>query len=263
MPNHQLKTVLCVDDDADIASVLQASLCLLEGIDAHIAPSGEEAVDRAFELRPDLILLDVMMPGQDGPATLRQLRQHALLAPIPVVFLTAQVFPGEKERLLQLGALAVIEKPFDPGTLGQQLKAIWSRDHVTPTKAVGTVQSVIPAEEADSLVDSFIARVARDVTKLQLLVVRAHQNDATAWREIDLLTHSLRGTAALFGYTSLSESCESIERLAGQCAEGARAKFESLGELAALNETLVRAARELDSVEPECHAMFQGLGRRR
>ena len=86
------------------------------------ASGGPEGVRKAASERPDAILLDVMMPGLDGPATLSALRSNPATAEIPVVFLTAKAMASEIERLLGLGARGVLTKPFDPMSLPQELK---------------------------------------------------------------------------------------------------------------------------------------------
>ena len=90
----------------------------------------QAALDLAPRFAPDLILVDVMMPGMDGLATLKALREDPRTAETPVVFMTAKVMPRERERYLTLGAVAVIAKPFDPSTLADELAAIW-RDCVS------------------------------------------------------------------------------------------------------------------------------------
>ena len=75
-------------------------------------------------LRPDVILLDVMMPGMDGPATLTRIRERAAFATTPVVFITARAQAHEQERFRSLGAVGVITKPFDPMTLAGDLRAL-------------------------------------------------------------------------------------------------------------------------------------------
>ncbi len=89
--------------------------------------SGAEALEVAEEFRPDLLLLDVMMPGMDGPATLRVLRGLPSLSETPAIFMTAKVQPEEVNRYLELGAQDVIAKPFDPMLLGDQLRNVWRR----------------------------------------------------------------------------------------------------------------------------------------
>jgi CheY-like chemotaxis protein len=112
---------LIVDDEEDIRRIIRLSLERVGGMQVCEAPDGTVGLAAALRGRPDVILLDVMMPGQDGPATLAALRAEPATAAIPVVFLTARVVPGECRRLTDLGALGVIVKPFDPMTLPQQI----------------------------------------------------------------------------------------------------------------------------------------------
>lgn len=115
--------ILHVDDDADIREVAAMSLQLDADIDLVSVASGEEALARLRAgLRPDVILLDVMMPELDGPATLAQLRGIPGQEETPVVFMTARAQAQEQDRYLGLGARAVIQKPFDPMTLARDLR---------------------------------------------------------------------------------------------------------------------------------------------
>jgi len=86
--------------------------------------SGAEAVSRADQENPDLILLDVMMPVMDGPMTLARLRGQASTANIPVIFMTAKAQPEEVQSFLELGAAGVVTKPFDPVTLAQEIESL-------------------------------------------------------------------------------------------------------------------------------------------
>jgi CheY-like chemotaxis protein len=121
----RLRTVLYVDDEPDIRQIVQMALGLAPELVIHTAESGQHALTLARELRPDLILLDVMMPGLDGPGTLSLMRSEPALAPIPVVFMTAKAMPQEVVRFRQMGAAGVIAKPFDPMQLTQQVFALW------------------------------------------------------------------------------------------------------------------------------------------
>lgn len=123
----ELTTVMYVDDEPDIRAVVEMSLEMVAGLRVGACASGQEALERVDGIAPQLILLDVMMPGLDGPGTLARLRERPELAHIPVVFLTAKVQPTEVARLRDLGAADVIAKPFDPMTLGDQVKAVWKR----------------------------------------------------------------------------------------------------------------------------------------
>ena len=114
--------ILVVDDEADIRRVARLSLTRLGGMEVVEAASGPEALQQARSSAPDAILLDVMMPGMDGPAVLLALRAEPATAGIPVVFLTAKAMTSEVERLQGLGAVGVLTKPFDPVTLAQDLR---------------------------------------------------------------------------------------------------------------------------------------------
>jgi two-component system, OmpR family, response regulator len=115
--------ILMVDDEADIRRVARLSLTRLGGMEVVEAGTGQEALEQARTCAPDAILLDVMMPGMDGPAILAALRADSATAGIPVVFLTAKAMTSEVDRLQGLGAVAVLTKPFDPVTLVQELRA--------------------------------------------------------------------------------------------------------------------------------------------
>lgn len=116
--------VLVIDDEDDIRRVARLSLAAVGGMDVCEASSGSAAVRRAREEQPDVVLLDMMMPGMDGPATIRALRGDPETADIPVVFLTAKAMSAETERLKALGACGVLVKPFDPLALPRLLREL-------------------------------------------------------------------------------------------------------------------------------------------
>lgn len=125
MKRSELRTVMYVDDEPDIREVVEMSLGLVEGLTVHVCDSGDRALQALAQVRPDLVLLDVMMPGMDGPATLARIRTQPHSPHVPVVFMTAKALPQEVARFIQLGAAGVIAKPFDPMRLGQQVLALW------------------------------------------------------------------------------------------------------------------------------------------
>ena len=118
------KRVLLIDDEDDIREVAAVSLGVVAQWTLFEARSGEEGVKRAAAEQPDAILLDVMMPGMDGPTTLLRLRTQESTKHIPVIFLTAKVQAAEVRRFHELGAQGVIAKPFDPILLASQISAI-------------------------------------------------------------------------------------------------------------------------------------------
>ena len=125
--SQTLNKVLYVEDEDDIRTVAQLALEAVGGLTLKSCSSGEEAVQAAVSFAPDLILLDVMMPGMDGPSTLAALHKLDPLKDVPVIFMTAKVQPSEIAHYRSLGALDVIAKPFDPMTLADQVRAVWER----------------------------------------------------------------------------------------------------------------------------------------
>ena len=115
--------ILYVDDEPDIREIAVLSLQLEPAFDVKSCASGAEALQVAVEWLPDLILLDIMMPGMNGPTMLARLRESATVQHIPVVFVTARAQASESEKFLALGARGVISKPFDPMTLGANVRS--------------------------------------------------------------------------------------------------------------------------------------------
>ncbi|WP_018872330.1 MULTISPECIES: response regulator [unclassified Thioalkalivibrio] len=120
-----LQRILYVEDEPDIQAVARLALETVGGFTVKVCSSGEEAVREAETFAPDMILLDVMMPGMDGPTTLEALRGIPALAEVPVAFMTAKVQPSEIAHYKSLGARDVIPKPFDPMTLSDQVRQVW------------------------------------------------------------------------------------------------------------------------------------------
>jgi two-component system, OmpR family, response regulator len=116
--------ILHVEDEPDIREVAAMALDLEDDIDLTAATSGPEALALLDGFTPDAVLLDVMMPGMDGPSVLVELRKRPELEATPVIFMTARVQTSEVARYLELGAVGVITKPFDPMTLGREIKDI-------------------------------------------------------------------------------------------------------------------------------------------
>lgn len=116
--------VLIVDDDDDIREVATLSLEMTEGWRITVSSSGVPVPEVVRTAPPDAILLDVMMPDMDGPTVVRQLRADPATRGIPVIFLTAKVQEGDRRRFLELGVRGIIAKPFDPMTLGAQIREL-------------------------------------------------------------------------------------------------------------------------------------------
>ena len=119
--------ILVIDDENDIRRIARLGLERVGKMQVIDAASGAEGVEKARSEKPDAVLLDVMMPGQDGPATLQSLRADPATTSIPVIFLTAKALASEVERLRSLGATGVLTKPFDAMTLAAEIRALLER----------------------------------------------------------------------------------------------------------------------------------------
>lgn len=129
--SNELRHILYVDDDDDILEVTKLCLESMGGFHVTCRGSGAEIVSVIESLRPDLILLDVMMPGVDGPSTLKLLQQGTAPPHVPVIFMTARVRDAEIREYLTFGAAGVVAKPFDPMKISAQVAGIWRTLHAS------------------------------------------------------------------------------------------------------------------------------------
>ncbi len=127
MTERALHTILYVEDDPDIQAVARLALEALGGFSMQILSSGAAALAYLRTQQPDLIILDVKLPGMDGPAILKALQQSPATSDIPVMFMTATSQADELDNLQQLGVLGIISKPFDPMTLAAEVRSHWHR----------------------------------------------------------------------------------------------------------------------------------------
>ena len=252
MPSRKIQSVLFVDDDPDICEVVRTTLWLMEGLDVRTARSGEQAIDLAYEFRPDLILMDVMMPGLDGPSTLGMMREHALLADIPVIFLTAKGLPAEVARLTELGAIGVIGKPFDPLKLCDDLCVLWNKADAARIKRARAGQSQVRAQ-VSSLTDDFLARTGNDVDCLRAIIERARRGDPSMLDEAERVAHSIHGAGAMFGFPKVSAAGGAIERLVEEIMASTVA-LSSTGEPAVLQQLLDCTAQLAHEIESAGHS---------
>lgn len=123
----ELNKILYVEDEPDIQMIARVALENVGGFELLVCSSGPEAIEKAAAFRPDLFLLDVMMPGMDGPTTLAELRKIPQLEKTPVMFMTAKVQPQEVEFLKSLNVADVIAKPFDPMGLAGNIRDSWAK----------------------------------------------------------------------------------------------------------------------------------------
>ena len=125
MPEQPLNRICYVEDDVDIQRIVRMSLERVGKMTVEIVGDSTRAVEAIIAFKPDLVLLDWMMPVMDGPAVLRKMREHAETEHLPVVFITAKASQRELDELLAMGAVGTISKPFSPTNLPDQLRSIW------------------------------------------------------------------------------------------------------------------------------------------
>jgi two-component system alkaline phosphatase synthesis response regulator PhoP len=118
------KRLLIVDDEEHIREIAATSLELTQDWETTTAECAREGLRRMHDWQPDAVLLDVMMPDMDGPTAFEQMSRDPATAHVPVIFLTAKVQTADRQRFLLIGVRGVIAKPFDPLTLGEQVKGI-------------------------------------------------------------------------------------------------------------------------------------------
>jgi len=123
---NKLERIMHIEDDPSIQEVARVALEIVGGFTVKSCESGAEGLAEAPGFAPQLVLLDVMMPGMDGPQTLTELQKLPSMAGVPVVFMTAKAQTQEVSAYHELGAAGVIIKPFDPMTLPEQITDIWN-----------------------------------------------------------------------------------------------------------------------------------------
>lgn len=189
--------ILHVDDEPDIREIAQLSLSLDPDYSVRSCASGEEAMAVAARWKPDLILLDVMMPGLDGPSTLLGLRENATTASIPVIFMTARAQSRETDRFRSLGAAGVIAKPFDPMTLAASV-----RGYATKFR-----------DSFDDLKVKFLERIQRDAATLsqdRKALMQGNRERGTL-DHIQRVAHALSGAGGIYGFAEISEAAGALE----------------------------------------------------
>lgn len=188
--------VLHVEDEPDIREIVEISLGLDPNFESKSCSSGEEALSFIRDWTPDLILLDVMMPAMDGPATLARLRENVETASIPVVFMTARAQTREIEHFRSLGAAGVIPKPFDAMTLAASVRTYISADI-----------------QLAHLHDAFMQRLNDDATaiKRHRTALMTGMLSPIAFSELKDIAHGLAGAGGIFGFSEISSLATALE----------------------------------------------------
>ena len=125
MPAQPLNRICYVEDDEDIRRIVRLSLEKVGKMTVEVVGDPMLAIERITAFKPDLVMLDWMMPGMDGPTLFKKMREVPETSVLPVVFITAKASQRELDELRALGAAGTISKPFSPKDLPGQLRAIW------------------------------------------------------------------------------------------------------------------------------------------
>ena len=127
MPDRPLNRICYVEDDEDIRRIVRMSLEKVGKMTVEVVGDPLVAIDAITKFNPDLVMLDWMMPGLDGPSLFRQMKERPETSAYPVVFITAKASSKDMEELMRLGAAGAISKPFSPKDLPDQLREIWRK----------------------------------------------------------------------------------------------------------------------------------------
>jgi CheY-like chemotaxis protein len=206
----QLRSIAYVDDEPDLREVVQLALSLTTGAAIQCYASGAQALSQLPALRPDLVLLDVMMPEMDGPEVIRQMQANPLLESIPVIFMTAKALPDEIAHFRALGAIGVIAKPFDPTRLGEEVLGQWQAA-ATITRHAGAATQI--TKHVSALTARFAHRTLAELPVMRESSARLSPGNADSLQQLKRWAHKVRGTAATIGLADVSARAGEIEEL--------------------------------------------------
>ncbi len=127
MPERALNRICYVEDDEDIQRIVRMALERIGKMTVEVVSDPTKAIDAIKAFKPDMVMLDWMMPIMDGPTLFRHMRKNPDTGGLPVVFITAKAAQRDLDELIALGAAGTISKPFSPKDLPDQLRAIWSK----------------------------------------------------------------------------------------------------------------------------------------
>ena len=127
MPDRPLQRICYVEDDEDIQRIVRMSLERVGKMTVEVVSDPMVAIGVITAFKPDLVMLDWMMPGMDGPTLFRKMKTEPEVSKLPVVFITAKATQRDMDELVSLGAAGTISKPFSPKDLPEQLRQIWAK----------------------------------------------------------------------------------------------------------------------------------------
>ncbi|NBX04177.1 MAG: response regulator [Alphaproteobacteria bacterium] len=203
----QLKNILYIDDDRDILSVARLALEKIGGFHVDTCSNSSKGIAVAEATQPDLIMLDVMMPGVDGPSLLRSLKTNVQLCGTPVVFMTARVQSAEMDKYAACGSAGVIPKPFNPMTLPKELNALWQAYQTT-------IHNNMTCGLED-LRQQYLRNLPTKRAEIEAFwrQVRMGKVSRGGTQKVERVVHNLAGSGEIYGYRALSRSARLLEEL--------------------------------------------------
>ena len=232
-----LRHVLVVDDDPDLRAVVSLSLTALGGLTVETCAAAVDAVEMVRCGRPDLVLLDNMMPGMNGLSVLTELRSASDVGTTPVVLMSAQIDRHPVERYENLGLLGVIPKPFDPVALPEVLQEFWKTHlrrraevHEKDFEALRVAYIAELAEKMDAM-QAAGAALARDGWNRSVVESLAH------------LAHRTAGSSGLYRLDALSRSAGALEEILNRLLHASWPPTFPPGDVARLVQAVTRSAR--------------------
>lgn len=128
---ENLTKIMYVEDEEYLRQIVEMALERVGGFNITTCASGTDALALLDEVQPDLILLDVRLPGMTGQALLTEIRKRDDFKATPVIYVTASVMYEELDEYRNSDAIDVISRPFDPMTLSDRIREVWERHHGT------------------------------------------------------------------------------------------------------------------------------------
>jgi len=227
-----------VEDDPDIQEVTTVLLSDIEDFEVKACGTAGEALQIAQDFHPDLILLDVMMPGLDGQGAFAAFRQMPATAATPVIFMTARVQPREILEYRQLGSLGVIPKPFDPNTLAETIQGMWDRHQKARLNEARR-------EDLAALRRLYAAELPERLRAIEVATGSLRDNgwDPRVASSLYDMAHRLAGSAAIYGFPEVSEAAVRVGAFGNGPGAPDRAVVDS-GPLLRLSATLCSVLRQ-------------------
>jgi diguanylate cyclase (GGDEF)-like protein len=217
---RELKKILYIDDDVDLHNVIQLAIEVIGELKLSISSSGKDGIKEISIFKPDLILLDVNMPEMSGPETLKELQRLHAAKNIPVIFFTTKVTSEREDELIKLGAIKVLNKPFDPMKLAENIKEIWSelpeKDNFDKEPVVETTnEQENVKQKLNALQQEFIKKIPISICEIKECWYRLNlekwqrQNAET----LHHLVHKLAGTSLVYNLPEVGKSAKNCEVL--------------------------------------------------